>query len=169
MPKEYSHQWPFLPAMRSLGRSLSPGGSAPLTLCAAPQLLRSSHRRHHRSARARATVWLPRLGCLRCSALEGAIRVGGGPTWNLVYRRNPGNVKVEKTHIGRFSDGSRGERVKKAGKSGGTEWKYRATSASTDCLWTKKPLYRGSILFSSILFDSIPPNLIGVCYYCFLV
>lgn len=43
-----------------------------------PRLPRSSHRRHDRSARARATVWLPRLACL-----EGAIR-GGGPTWSLV-------------------------------------------------------------------------------------
>lgn len=64
--------------------------------------------------------------------------------------RNPENVKVEREER-RTSTVSKGEGGKKEGKSGGTEWKYRATSASTYVGKETVVQRLYSILFSSIL------------------
>lgn len=146
MPKEDSHQWPLLAAMRSSGRSLSAGKALPRRNCPA-NAPRCSTAAVPPVLTPPTTPLSPGQGDrvaspFGLSALLGALSCdpSGGARPGVSCGRNPENVKVEKTHIGRSSVGSRGERGKKGGKSGGTEWKDRATSARTHSMWTKKPL-----------------------------
>lgn len=150
-----------------------PGGTAPAlrprnstaTLCAAPQprLLSSSHRRHDRSARARASPSYPPrrptfFAVCVCSALEGEIR-GREPLASDVEFsvRNPENVTVEREER-RTSAVSAS--VQKAREE--KEESPEVRNGNTEQCINGQRIRCTVALFYLFLFYSIPLNLIAV-------
>lgn len=182
MPKALSHQWPSLPVMRSSGRSQSGGKALPrrsrssapsaqlyghalrCSTAAAPELLAPPTRPlspgHSFPVRPTHPPSPAQLfSLLSACARRWKVRSEAGsrfpPTWKFRVR-NPENVTVEREErrTSAVSASVQKAERRKGGKSGGTEWKYRATHASA--YMDKEPVVQWlySICFYSILFLS---------------